>query len=113
MVVMGMLSFAFASAGNIWLLVPFLIFFSTGLGGINPTRVVVVREYFGRSSFGTIHGIIMGLMTVGNIAGTPLAGWVFDTWKTYQPVWFVFAVLAFIGAIFIFTMPKAVSTNKK
>jgi sugar phosphate permease len=62
---LGLLSFAFASAGHTWLLVPFLILFGIGYGGNNSLRASLIREIFGRSNFGTIHGFMMGIMSLG------------------------------------------------
>ena len=52
-------------------------------------------------------GFTSGIMMVGNISGAPLAGWIYDTWGTYQPAWFAFAGIALIGAVLVFTLPSA------
>jgi MFS family permease len=101
----GLLCFGFASSEAIWLLAPFLIFFSIGYGGNNTLRASVIREFFGRSNFGTIHGLVIGVMMVGSIAGPPLAGYVFDTWGSYQPIWFVFVGLAIAALLAVATTP--------
>ena len=43
-------------------------------------RGAIVREYFGRDSFGKMLGIIMGSASIGGIIGPTLAGWSYDTW---------------------------------
>ncbi len=101
----GLLCFGFASSEAIWLFVPFLILFSIGYGGNNTLRASVIREFFGRSNFGTIHGLVIGVMMVGSIAGPPLAGYVFDTWGSYQPIWFVFVGLAIVALFAVATTP--------
>jgi MFS family permease len=106
----GLLCFAFASSKAIWLLVPFLIFFSIGYGGNNTLRASVIREFFGRSNFGTIHGLVIGIMMVGSIAGPPLAGYVFDNWGSYQPIWFVFVGLAIVALFAVLTTPPVITT---
>jgi len=110
MVSLGMLCFGYVPTGGTWLLVPFLILFGIGYGGMNTLRVTLVREYFGRSSFGTIHGISMGIMMLGTFVGAPLAGWVFDTWANYQPIWIGFAGLAIVAIIIEATMPSVSTT---
>ena len=110
MMAVGLLCFAFASFEAIWLLVPFLILFSIGYGGNNTLRASVIREFFGRSTFGTIHGLVIGIMMVGSIAGPPLAGYVFDKWGSYQPIWFVFAGLAVVALFAVATTPPASTT---
>ncbi|MCK5182560.1 MAG: MFS transporter, partial [Dehalococcoidia bacterium] len=72
----GLICFAFASSEATWLLVPFLILFGIGYGGNNTLRGSAIREFFGRGNFGAIHGLVIGIMMVGSVAGPPLAGWV-------------------------------------
>jgi MFS family permease len=81
----------------------FLILFGIGYGGGNSLRSSLGREYFGRTSFGTIFGLIMGINMLGGLSGPPLAGWVYDNWGTYQGIWFVFAGLAVVALILVLT----------
>ena len=69
-----------------------------------------MREYFGRSRFGTIFGFTMALSALGNILGPPFAGWVFDNWGSYDAAWLVLAFLAFTATIIVVTTPP-VGTN--
>jgi sugar phosphate permease len=101
----GLLCFGFASLEAMWLLVPFLILFGIGYGGANTLRASVITEFFGRSHFGAIHGIVLGIMMLGNIAGPPLAAWVFENWGSYQPIWLVFAGLAAAAILAAITIP--------
>ena len=105
MMSLGLLCFGFISVGDTWLLVPFLIIFGIGYGGNNTLRASLIREFFGRRKFGTIHGFAVGMMALGTIAGPPLAGWVFDNWGSYQPIWFVFAGLAVVALLAVVTTP--------
>jgi len=104
MMSLGMFCFGFVANAGLWLLVPFLILFGTGYGGSNVTRASLTREYFGRSSFGTIFGFIVGINMMGSIAGSPLAGWVFDTWGSYQGIWLVYACLPIAALISILSI---------
>jgi len=106
----GLLCFGFISAGDTWLLVTFLILFGIGYGGNNTLRASLIREFFGRKNFGAIHGLMIGVMALGSIAGPPLAGWVFDNWNTYQPIWFVFAGLAVVALLTVATTPPVSGT---
>jgi OFA family oxalate/formate antiporter-like MFS transporter len=110
MMSLSLLCFGFISAGDTWLLVPFLIIFGIGYGGNNTLRASLIREFFGRSRFGTIHGFTVGIMALGTIAGPPLAGWVFDKWGSYQPIWFVFAGLAVVALLAVVTTPPVSGT---
>jgi MFS family permease len=102
---LGSLCFGYASDTGTWLLVPFLILFSIGYGGNNALRLSLVREYFGRTKFGTIFGLIMGINALGGIIGPTLAGWTFDNWGSYRPIWFIFAGLAAVAVISMLTTP--------
>lgn len=86
---LGML--AFCHAQNLWILIIFLLLFPPSFGGTMVLRVSMLREYFGRDSFGKLLGIIMGAASLGGIIGPPLAGWVFDTWQSYYYIWIAFA----------------------
>ncbi len=108
----GMLCFGYVAGGVTWLLVPFVIVFSFGWGSSVTARLTLLRKYFGRSSFGTILGFTSGVMMVGHIAGAPLAGWVFDTWGSYQGIWFGFASLALVGLVLALTTPRIGNTVK-
>ena len=103
MMVFGLLCFGCTSAIDTWLLVPFLILFGIGYGGISALRPSLVREFFGRSNFGTIFGFIMGIMMLGGITGPLLAGYAFDNWGSYKVIWFVFADLAAAAGLLIAT----------
>jgi len=108
----GLLCFAFASSEATWLLVLFLILFGIGYGGNNTLRGSVIREFFGRSNFGAIHGLVIGIMMIGSITGPPLAGWVFDNWGSYQPIWFVFTSLTVAAILLAVTTPQVSATVK-
>jgi OFA family oxalate/formate antiporter-like MFS transporter len=91
---MGLGMLALCYAHQIWVIFLFLIFFSPGFGGSNVARASILREYFGRDSFGKMLGIVMGSASMGGIFGTSLAGWVFDLSGSYYFLW-----LAFCGVI--------------
>lgn len=103
---LGLLSFGWLITGWTWLLLPFIVLFSTGWGGSVTMRASLLREYFGRSRFSKIYGFVAGVSMLGAIVGAPLAGWVFDKWGTYQWIWFVFAGLAVIALVLVATIPR-------
>jgi len=111
MMCMGLVCFEYAATEGTWLLVPFLLLFCTGYGGNNTLRVALLRGMFGRKSFGSIFGFLMGISVTGSIMGPPMAAWVFDNYGSYQNVWLVVAGFAIVSMVFILTMPKAVETG--
>jgi len=94
---MGMLAFTHMQAN--WAIYLFLLLFSPGFGGGAVLRGAVLREYFGRNSFGKMIGILMGFASIGGIIGPTLAGWVFDTLGSYDFIWLVFAGCMSLGII--------------
>ncbi len=89
---LGMLSFVFAGSGP-GAIVPFLLLFGIGYGGVNVMRAALVQEYFGRQIFGAVFGMIVGVSMVGSLSGPALAGWAFDTWNSYRGLWSALAVV--------------------
>jgi MFS family permease len=84
----GLLLFCFVQEW--WLVVFFLLFFSTGFGGSMVLRNTILREYFGTHALGRLVGIILGAAAIGGIIGPTMAGWVYDTLKDYYLIWMVF-----------------------
>ncbi|MFC1534215.1 MFS transporter [Thermodesulfobacteriota bacterium] len=105
LITLGLLSSICVTMNGIWFLIPFVFFFGTGWGGITTLRPVLMREYFGRSRLGTILGFSSGVMMVGNIVGSPVAGWVFDYWGSYHGAWYVFAGFVLIATVFVVALP--------
>jgi MFS family permease len=108
---LGLLFFGYVATAGGWLLVPFIILYSVGWGGNWVMRMALIREYFGRSKFGTILGFVSGIMMLGQVSGAPLAGWVFDRWGSYQGIWFVLAGVAITGLVLVLTMPPLTKHN--
>ncbi len=108
----GLVLLGSVNSERIWLLVPFVLTLSLGWGFSVTTRLSMQRNYFGRASFGTILGFVSGIMMLGNIAGAPLAGWVYDTWGSYQTAWLSFAALTIAGVFLAMTLPSFDSTIK-
>jgi sugar phosphate permease len=94
-------------AGTDYLIILFLILFSTGIGGITVLRGAILREYFGSASFGTMIGIVMGFGAAGGIVGPTLAGLVFDTLGNYQILWSWFSGCVFLAIFLIIMMGDA------
>jgi OFA family oxalate/formate antiporter-like MFS transporter len=90
---MGVGVLAFCYVHVIWVVFLFLLLFSSGYGGSMVLRGSILREYFGRDSFGKMVGITMGSASIGGIIGPTSAGWIFDTLGSYHLIWVVFCGL--------------------
>jgi sugar phosphate permease len=84
-VAVGLLVFYLAESP--WHFVVFLVFFGLGFGGCLPIRVGLIRDYFGRKHFGTIHGVSLSIMTIGAVVGPALVGWIVDFTGSYEAAW--------------------------
>ena len=105
MLTLSLLCFEYTSSGWTWLLVPFLIFLGVGYGGNLTMLGVLLKHHFGRKNFGAIVGFAWAVLMLGNVAGPPLAGWVFDTWGSYQNIWLALSGLTTIGAVIMALTP--------
>jgi sugar phosphate permease len=103
----GLFGFGFLDRSGAWLLVLVLVLLSIGYGGPVPMIPALLREYFGRSHLGSIVGVSQGLAMLGSITGQPLAGFFFDTYGRYQPVWIAFAAVTVFGALSVLSAPKS------
>lgn len=107
LVSLSMLFFNLVASGGPWLLLPFIILFGLGWGGNVPMQPALLREYFGRARLGSIMGMVVGMISLGSILGSPLAGWVFDKLGSYHGAWSALAGITIIGTISLLTTPPA------
>jgi len=88
------------------LVILFTVIYGLSTAGAIPVRVSMIREYFGIRKFGAIYGMIGVFTTLGVAVGSPLAGWIFDTRGTYDPIWLVYSGLTLLGTILILLLPS-------
>ncbi len=64
----------------------------------------VVGAAFGRESFGRVLGAMRPPMAVIHLAGTPFAGFIYDTYQTYTPAYVTFLGLYVLAAIVVLAL---------
>jgi sugar phosphate permease len=101
----GLVSFSALNANTMWLVVPFVACFSMGWGFSVLSRITLLREHYGRESFGSIIGFNSTIMMIGNVSGAPIAGWSFDRFGSYQGAWIVFGLVTLGGMAIALTAP--------
>ncbi len=104
----GMITLCFLQ--RTWMIFPFLFFFPPSFGGTMVLRGAILREYFGKESFGKMIGMVMSSASIGGIVGPTFAGWVFDTMGTYLLAWIIlsgFATLSIILVLRIKPLPTS------
>ncbi len=105
----GLLAFASIPGIGFWLVVPFLICFGIGYGGINALRPPFAREFFGKGNFGTIFGTIIGISSLSGMLGPVLGGLSYDNFHSYTGLWMILAILPVVSIIAItLTRPRRV-----
>jgi len=75
----------------------FLFLFSVGFGGIAALRGALIREYYGRDSFGKFVGITLGSGSLGGVLGPIIAGLVYDLEGNYWLAWVIFFIVLIIS----------------
>ena len=108
LIAIGVLAFGYAYMGG-WLIFLFLIFFPLGHGGSMVLRGAILREYFGKSSFGKMMGVMMGAGASGGIIGPTLAGWAFDVYGSYHLTWLFLSGLCCLVTAGILRIKKSQS----
>jgi sugar phosphate permease len=81
---------------KIWL---FVVISGLGIGASGTLLPIVIRDIFGAADFSAIFGFALVLLFTGTAIGTPLAGFMFDTTRSYHSV-FVIVTVLYVAAVF-------------
>ena len=97
----------FAGVSSPWMLIPFLLLYGPGYASQIPIWPTIRVDYFGLKHYATIGGLQALGWTICGILAPVLAGWVFDTWGTYRPIWLAFAITTAVAIPLVFLIkPK-------
>lgn len=113
-----MISFAFTAvslflgliAKNLWILYLFSILFGFGWGNQAVLRVSLASEVFGITSLGLIMGILVFSESGAATFGSFFAGYIFDKFNSYDPVFIMGIVISLIGTILAWAL-KPLTTD--
>ena len=102
-----MIGFILLSAGLVWLVFirdTISLFFYAGVfgwayGGIESSESPIVAWLFGIKHHGLIFGSLTLAFTIGAAVGPFLAGYIFDSLRSYQTDFILMAILGIIGFI--------------
>ena len=106
MMSVGALFLGFTTDSMLWVLGLFVLMFGIGYGAVVSLRPALLREFFGRSNFGAIFGLVIGINLIGGLAGPPIAGWVFDEFGSYRYIWFAFTGITLVAVLLIITLRR-------
>ena len=71
-----------------WMVIPFGLLFGIGFGGMQPTRNVLISEYFGTRNFASIYGLLTSVHILFGIAAPLMVGFSADFTGSYKrPSW--------------------------
>ena len=89
------------SAGTGAAVPAFIAIFGLAMGGLFVLEPLVIREYFGLSSFASIYGGLWAFETLGWGAGPYITGYVFDKTGSYDSAFLVFLVATLVATALI------------
>jgi MFS family permease len=78
-----------------------VLLYSTAYGGTAVVKAIIIGDYYGRKSYGTIYGVSQGISTFGSIAGPLFAGLVYDINGNYHLAFTSFAIIMAFTAFLI------------
>ncbi len=78
------------------------IIYGVGFGGGVPVRPALRAEYFGRSAFAKIGGIMSPIIMIGSFSGPIVAGYVFDQTGSYRIVFQALIVLQILATVVMY-----------
>lgn len=87
-----------ANIHHTWHLAPFLLIYGIGFGATVPLRPALIADYFGRTSIGTILGLVMSIILMGSVLSPLVAGWFCDVYGNYRGIFSIYALVLLMGA---------------
>jgi MFS family permease len=96
----GMLLLAYAVSG--WMIFAFALIHGYAWGWRGPQMAALRADYFGPTAFGRIMGVSNIVVTMGNMAGPLIAGYVYDQTGSYRIGFNILAAIAAFGSAFFY-----------
>ncbi len=96
----GLFIFAYISAP--WMIIPFVLLYGPGYASQIPLYPAIRADLFGLKYYATIGGLLGLGWTICGILAPVLAGWVFDVWGSYRPIWLAYAIATAVAIPFLF-----------
>ena len=95
----GLAMFAGMDAARPWLAPLFLLTYALGHGLFVVLFMTITADYFGTRRFATLRGLTMVVQTPLAVLAPLLAGWSFDAWGSYRPIFLAYAGVVALGAV--------------
>ena len=97
---------AFAIANSSWSAFAAAFLIGSSIGSSTPARLALQAEYWGRSIFGRLAGIQMGISSVPGILTPVFVGWMFDETQSYRLAFTIIAVPLVLAIPMILTIRR-------
>ena len=98
----------FATTSTQLHLVGFVICWGIGFGASIPVRFALLADYFGRSHFGSVMGIMMTVSAVFGIAGPVFVGWMYDVRGNYRDPYIILALTVLVAIPMVLSLTRPV-----
>ena len=96
---LGIAVFFMGQATEAALFMPFMVVYSLCYGGLASLQEPIRADYFGTRHFATIQGFSRLFVTMGSVLGPLIAGFVYDTTRSYTLALTVFAIVSFAATV--------------
>lgn len=93
-----------AQAGTPALMVAVAICLGMGFGGGVVCLAAVISNYYGTKAFASLSGLAIAVNTAMGSLTPSVAGWLYDSGRGYQSVFYTVAMWCVIGAVILFIM---------
>jgi MFS family permease len=91
---------------NAWQIAIFALVFNTCYGGFVALAPALIVDYFGERNAGGLIGISYTAVALGTLAGSPLAGYAFDFFRSYTIPIAASAAAMFVGSVLMYLAPE-------
>ena len=106
LIIQSIALFILSFVRNIVGIIVFSIVYGIAFGGRNPLFTSIRGDYFDRSVFATFFGLSGMVINIGTVSSPVLTGYLFDTRGDYSIAFFILGIMALIGAVLCFSLPK-------
>ena len=102
-----------ALSTEMWQVMLFLLLYSPCYGGSVTVISAMRADYFGVRSYSTIGGAMGPITTFGTVIGPLFAGFMFDTFHTYQTAFLIFAGCIVLNILFLQLLKRPVPQTEQ
>jgi MFS family permease len=95
-----------ANSWSAWQVAVFALVFGTCYGGFVALAPALVVDYFGERNASGLIGISYTAVALGTLAGSPLAGYAFDFFRSYTVPIAASAAAMFVGSLLMYLAPE-------